>query len=890
MQSTPLELIYEEENEKNAKPPQPAIVPCVPSDQTEKSPQTPSIHYFLEKAKVRNERRNVTDDMIRQLRRVTQVKAAMKKRSAHQRFTNLLVIGERTHTRQEQHQNQKQSQPEAYSLSEQLEKYETEVNKSASSHKRPVELTSLDTSSIPSKRHCSESESAAETSLASAAQERTPDSTTARTLQDSFKRCSDNALVTKRTCKGISPALREVHCHKQVAAARRHLSEEKETNEKTMNSAQQRLRRKTVAHPILEALVQHNRRTHSLPSSDGWRSATLVPFKPTPTPTPLFTNTRSSAKSRRCLVPLKLQTSPVKESNNSSSPSPQLHTPTSPQLKAVPAAGTSDNPVELPSESESDESKGVEGEPEHGENSESSGEPSGPATRPSSPVSVPTLSSSPLMQMSVVPLLTISEAEVPPLKRSLSHGALVSLRLIAFQAPNQSVLLPLTSQHSYFRLLNTCFRFRIGPFGTPEEVALCNVQYIKYWSGPPSVFLLLPKSLLAAYECDPRATEPAKQHLVFVFDRPLNTEEVQKIQKNVNFLSMVSKDEVLCAVRDCALLRSVEERRHEEERKRQMTKNIRDALKATQKEQKKTVSEIGRKNEVLLVYPPHARDALVITRDDVTRLAPTQFLNDTLIDFYLRYLHTELIPLAQRTRFHFFNSFFYKTLSRGGYARVKNWTKHIDIFSFDFLLIPIITNFHWRLAIVYYPGAVATPNTNSTIRTSKPQPEVNNKSSNNSNSTNTSANANVDAVNDKRSAVEQKDGTEMKVSTKEKALPQVCSPGICVLDSLHGSATRVVTLLKSYLRQEWQARKGGEYDVNKLQYYRVVPPVQNNHCDCGVFILHYAELFCLTTPAPFKITTSWFDSAVIEKKRVDIERLIWRLTASSWARSKMLSL
>jgi len=99
---------------------------------------------------------------------------------------------------------------------------------------------------------------------------------------------------------------------------------------------------------------------------------------------------------------------------------------------------------------------------------------------------------------------------------------------------------------------------------------------------------------------------------------------------------------------------------------------------------------------------------------------------------------------------------------------------------------------------VYYPGAVATPNTNSTIRTSKPQPEVNNKSSNNSNSTNTSANANVDAVNDKRSAVEQKDGTEMKVSTKEKTLPQVCSPGICVLDSLHGSATRVVTLLKRF--------------------------------------------------------------------------------------------
>jgi Ulp1 family protease len=155
---------------------------------------------------------------------------------------------------------------------------------------------------------------------------------------------------------------------------------------------------------------------------------------------------------------------------------------------------------------------------------------------------------------------------------------------------------------------------------------------------------------------------------------------------------LASQDEVLSAVRDKGLLRSVEERRRQEEEEAQ--RRIAE-FNNTKKMKEKTTRRRTtlKKSELVLTYPPHARDALVITRDDMTCLTPTHFLNDTLIDFYLRYLHTELIPAAHRSRFHFFNAFFYKTLTRGGYARVKNWTKQLDVFSFDFLLIPIITKY-----------------------------------------------------------------------------------------------------------------------------------------------------------------------------------------------------
>lgn len=40
------------------------------------------------------------------------------------------------------------------------------------------------------------------------------------------------------------------------------------------------------------------------------------------------------------------------------------------------------------------------------------------------------------------------------------------------------------------------------------------------------------------------------------------------------------------------------------------------------------------------------------------------------------------------------------------YNLVKNWTKNVDIFQFDYLIVPIFRNYHWNLAIIVYPNKV----------------------------------------------------------------------------------------------------------------------------------------------------------------------------------------
>ena len=38
--------------------------------------------------------------------------------------------------------------------------------------------------------------------------------------------------------------------------------------------------------------------------------------------------------------------------------------------------------------------------------------------------------------------------------------------------------------------------------------------------------------------------------------------------------------------------------------------------------------------------------------------------------------------------------------------KVKRWTRKVNIFEKDFVVVPINENFHWYLAIICYPGQV----------------------------------------------------------------------------------------------------------------------------------------------------------------------------------------
>ena len=121
-----------------------------------------------------------------------------------------------------------------------------------------------------------------------------------------------------------------------------------------------------------------------------------------------------------------------------------------------------------------------------------------------------------------------------------------------------------------------------------------------------------------------------------------------------------------------------------------------------------------------LTYPPNnPRYSITLTYGDLHRLNPNEFLNDTLIEFYLLYIRDRVVPARLRGRFHFFNSFLFTRLSEFGvggvravYDHVKGWTKGVNLFEKDWIVMPIndADRHHWSLVIIAHPGRAMRPN------------------------------------------------------------------------------------------------------------------------------------------------------------------------------------
>ena len=110
-----------------------------------------------------------------------------------------------------------------------------------------------------------------------------------------------------------------------------------------------------------------------------------------------------------------------------------------------------------------------------------------------------------------------------------------------------------------------------------------------------------------------------------------------------------------------------------------------------------------------MTYPKIGKKKTTVEFTDIERLDEGEYLNDNLLSFYLRFLeHTleERKPdLAKRV--YFFNTFFFATLmnthqgKKGfNYERVQKWTRNVDLFTYDYIVVPINEAAHWYLAIV----------------------------------------------------------------------------------------------------------------------------------------------------------------------------------------------
>ncbi|NWQ68063.1 SENP7 protease, partial [Neopipo cinnamomea] len=303
------------------------------------------------------------------------------------------------------------------------------------------------------------------------------------------------------------------------------------------------------------------------------------------------------------------------------------------------------------------------------------------------------------------------------------------------------------------------------------------------------------------------------------------------------------------------------------------------------------------RRKYLIVYPPPpAKGGLGVTREDLECLEYGEFLNDVIIDFYLKYLLLEKAPKRLADRTHIFSSFFYKCLTRTEktsegdvkvsvaqrrHRRVRTWTRRTNIFSKDYIFVPVNEESHWYIAVICFPWLEEAvyeecPHQNSLSHQSPLRSE--------------SENTRPGSVFFK--GEEEMDSNRIFFSKGSSVIMNDCNdlfvfveyrPCILILDSLKaGSVQKTVQVLREYLEMEWEAKRKTHREFSKSTMIDLCPrvPKQDNSSDCGVYLLQYVESFLQNPIVNFEEPLhleNWFPRQLIRSKREEIRDLILQL-------------
>uniref|UniRef100_A0A8C9Y5Q9 Ubiquitin-like protease family profile domain-containing protein n=1 Tax=Sander lucioperca TaxID=283035 RepID=A0A8C9Y5Q9_SANLU len=288
--------------------------------------------------------------------------------------------------------------------------------------------------------------------------------------------------------------------------------------------------------------------------------------------------------------------------------------------------------------------------------------------------------------------------------------------------------------------------------------------------------------------------------------------------------------------------------------------------------------------------PPPLKGGITVTMEDLQCLDSGHFLNDVIIDFYLKYLlQNASAAVAERT--HVFSSFFYKQLTRRDNAsegvtsdsqrrhqRVKTWTRHVDIFNKDFLFVPVNQEAHWYLVVICFPGldkpkSEAWSGTNSqtgknhggTGELQEQEVAQGSKSPNDDTETpSTPPTLNhSDSMDTETGIFLFMSGSSNSYGSKYDTLnPSVCS--------------------SAYLQSEWEVRRGSSRDFSpdQMQSSHCQVPLQDNSSDCGLYLLQYVESFLKDPVVHFDLPLQlqrWFPRQQVRRKRDEIRDLVLNL-------------
>ncbi|CAF3880691.1 unnamed protein product [Rotaria magnacalcarata] len=269
--------------------------------------------------------------------------------------------------------------------------------------------------------------------------------------------------------------------------------------------------------------------------------------------------------------------------------------------------------------------------------------------------------------------------------------------------------------------------------------------------------------------------------------------------------------------------------------------------------------------------------------DDLLCLNEGEFLNDNIIDFYLQYVYYKKLSQEDRQRTYLFNSFFYTRLTRKGnddifytsaaerrYNRVKRWLRDVDIFSKDYLIVPINQTAHWYLVVIQFHNNVPTEGDlisdddeshdnrsnmkKKKITECKIQTNANNSTPGEASSLCLTSNIHPIEVLDEADEVTIKNDNQINPNSEKAPNRKNRSqtPAIIMFDSLRtGPKNRVAATLREFLQLEYDHKKtlpvGSSarkiFNLDTIPTIEAAVPQQPNYFDCGLYILQYMEKF-----------------------------------------------
>jgi hypothetical protein len=250
-----------------------------------------------------------------------------------------------------------------------------------------------------------------------------------------------------------------------------------------------------------------------------------------------------------------------------------------------------------------------------------------------------------------------------------------------------------------------------------------------------------------------------------------------------------------------------------------------------------------------LEYPNEGKKREYVAFDDLKRLDEDEFLNDTLISFFQRYIthRTEVERPDVMKKLHFFNSYLYETLNKGtkgakniNYKSVARWTAKVDLFSRDFVIVPVNENLHWFVAIIcnlpYFRKTDEEREAEKEEEEQEPEKEPTPTGETQQSFEDLTIGETPTKTPPKRGRRKSKPISRQKYDTR--------LPIIITLDSLGSARSATCSALKQYIVREAKDKRKldiSEQDIKGMTAKNI--PTQGNWSDCGLYLCMYLEQF-----------------------------------------------